>query len=69
MKAIINSLIYANFDYFPLVWHFCSCKSYRKIEKIQKHCLRIILDDYTSNYETLSEEDKTSTMNVKRISY
>ena len=26
-RYIINSFIYANFNYCPLVWHFCSCKS------------------------------------------
>ena len=69
VKAIINSFIYANFNYCPLVWHFCSCKSSRKIEQIHKRCLRIILDDYTSDYETLLEKGKTSTMNVKRMRY
>ena len=67
MKAIINSFIYANFIYFPLVWYFCSCKSFRKIEQIQKRCLRIILDDYKSDYEILLEKGETSTMNVKKM--
>ena len=34
-KAIINSFIYANFNYCSLVRHFCSCKSSRKIEQIK----------------------------------
>ena len=67
MKAIINSSIYANFKNCLLVWHFFSCKSSRKIEQIQKRYLRIILDDYTGDYETLLEKGKTSTKNVKRI--
>ena len=25
-EAPINRFIYSNFDYYPLVWHFCSCK-------------------------------------------
>ena len=50
--AIVNSFIYANFNYCPLVWHFSTCESIRKIEKIQKHCLRIVLDDYGSDYVT-----------------
>ena len=29
-----------------LVWHFSTCELIRKIEKIQKCCLRIVLDDY-----------------------
>ena len=52
-EAIINSVILSNFNYSLLMWHFSSCKSIRKIQKIQKHCLRIILDDCESNCETL----------------
>ena len=67
MKAIISSFIYANFNYCPLVWYFCSCKSSRKVEQIQKRCLRIILDDFTSDYETLLEKGNNSTTNIKRM--
>ena len=49
-EALINSFIFPNFNYFPLVWHFCSCKSSQKIEKIQPHCLRIIYNHYSSDY-------------------
>ena len=35
-KNLIDSFVYANFNYSPLVWHFCPAKSLRKIEKIQK---------------------------------
>ena len=34
-EALINNFIFSNFNYCPLVWHFCSCKSSQKIEKIQ----------------------------------
>ena len=44
-EAIINSFFLSNFNYFPLVWHFSSCESITKIEKIQKRGLRIILND------------------------
>ena len=49
--AIVNSFIYGIFNYCPLLWHFSTCKSIRKIEKIQKRCLRIVLDDYDSDYD------------------
>ena len=42
-------------------------QTFRKIEQIQKRCLRIILDDYKSDYEILLEKGETSTMNVKRM--
>ena len=33
-EALTNSFIFSNFNYCILVWHFCSCKSSQKIEKI-----------------------------------
>ena len=67
MEILINSFIYSNISYFPLVWYFSSCKSTAKIEKIHKCCLRIILNDNTSDYETLLEKSKKSSMEIKRL--
>ena len=67
MKAIIKGFIYANFNCCLLVWHFCSCKCCRKVKQIQKRCLKIIFDDYRSDYETLLEKGKTSTVVVKTM--
>ena len=36
-NIITNNFICSNFNYYPLVWHFCSCQSSKKIESIQKH--------------------------------
>ena len=63
-EAIINSFILSNFNYCPLVWHFSSCESIRKIEKIQKRCLRIILNDYESGCETLLHKSNKPTMEI-----
>ena len=38
-KNLIDSFVYANFNYSPLVWHFCPAKSLRKIEKYKKEHL------------------------------
>ena len=32
----LNGFVYSNFNYSPLVWHFCSAKSVKKIEKLQE---------------------------------
>ena len=66
-EEIINSFILSNFNYCPLVWHFSSCESIRKIEKIQKRCLRIILNDYESNYETLFCNSSKPIMEIRRL--
>ena len=51
----------------PLVWHFCSCKSSQKTEKIKLRCLRIIYNDYSSDYQTLLKLSQKPSMEIKRI--
>ena len=41
-RAIYNSFIMNNFDYCPLVWHFCGEVNNQKLEKIQERALRIL---------------------------
>ena len=64
---MINSFVYSSFNYCPLVCHFCSCESSQKIEKIQKRCLRLVLDDYESNYGNLIKKNGTTAMEIKRL--
>ena len=65
--AIVNSFIYGNFNYCPLVWHFSTCESNQKIEKKLKRCLRIVLDDYNSNYAVLLRKSGKVTMEIKQL--
>ena len=62
-EAIINSFISANFNYCPLVWYFCSCKS---SNKIQKPCLGIILNT-KKRLRTSFKNSSRTTMNIKRM--
>ena len=55
------------FNYFPLAWHFSTCELIRKMEKILKLCLRIVLDDYDSNYDVLLRKSGKVTMEIKRL--
>ena len=53
-KILMNSFIYANYNYCPLVWQFCSKKSMNKIERIQDRALQFLHNnDYDSNCNTL----------------
>ena len=63
-EALMNSFIFSNFNYCLLVWHFCSCKSPQKIEKIQLSCLRIIYNDYSSDYQTLLKLSQKPSMEI-----
>ena len=65
--TIVNSFIYANFNYCSLVWHFSTCESIRKIEKMQKRCLRIVLADYDSDYDVLLRKSGKVTMEIKPL--
>ena len=65
--AVVNNFIYANFNYC-LVWHFSTCESIRKIEKIQERCLRIVLDYYDGDYDVMKvTESRKVTMEIKRL--
>ena len=66
-KILINSFVYSNFNYCPLVWYFSSRKSINKIENIQKRALMLLLNDYSSDYETLLKKTNKCTMEVKSL--
>ena len=66
-EALLSSFVLSNFNYCPLVWHFCSSKSLKKIEKIQERTLRILYNDSTSDYNQLLNKSSKASMEVKRL--
>ena len=54
-KWIFNSIIKSQFSYCLLVWMFCSRTSNNMINKLHERSLRIILDDYSSNFSIVLE--------------
>ena len=66
-EDLINSFIFSNFNYCPLVWHLCPCKSSQKIEKIQLRCPRIIYNDYSSVCQTLLNLTQKLSMEKKNL--
>ena len=67
LGIMIISFVYANFNYCPLIWHFCSCQSSNKIEQIQKRCLKLLLNDNVSDYKDLLQVSCKPTMAIKRL--
>ena len=65
--AIYNSFIMSNFNYCPLVWHFCSQVNNQKLEKIQERALRILFADYNSSYTELLGRAGTTTLLIQRL--
>ena len=66
-ELLINSCVYANFSYCPLICYFCSAKSVRKIEQIQTRELRILYNDFDSDCKTFLDKPGKGTMEVKRL--
>ena len=65
--TIFHTFILSNFNFCPLAWHFCTEKNSKKLEKIQVRALRFVYDDYSSSSETLLENAKVPTLQVRRI--
>ena len=51
----------------PISLAFLFMKSSQKIEKIQLCCLRIIYNDYSSDYQTLLKLSQKPSMEIKRL--
>ena len=66
-KLVFKSFIMSNFTYCPLVWHFCGKTNNAKVEKIQERALRIVFNDYTSDYENLRGKIGVKTMIHSRL--
>ena len=66
-EILINSLLYSNFNYGPLIWHFTTCKGIKKVEKVQERSLKFILNDYDKTYFQLLDISKKPFMEVKRL--
>ena len=64
---LYNSFIMSNFNYCPNVWHFCGKGNNSKLEKIQSRALRIIFNDYDSDYDELISQSRTDKLLVSRL--
>ena len=66
-KILVQSFVYSNFDYCPLVWYFSSAKALQKIEKIQERALRFLYNDHRTSYCDLLLKSERCTMHVSRL--
>ena len=64
---LFNAFILSNFNYSSIVWHFCPHESTSKVEKIHKSALRIVLNDYKSNYDTLLQLSNLQPLLISRF--
>ena len=67
-KSIIyNSFIASNFNYCPLVWHFCGTTNSNKLEKLRERSLRILHNDFDS--QNLMDKSGQRTLLSNRLKY
>ena len=65
--TIFRAYLMSNFNYCPLVWHFCSKKNLSKLERIQERALRFVYRDYKSSYEELLDQAKLQSLPLGRL--
>ena len=51
--TLYNSYILSAFGYCPVIWMFCGKSFNQNMENVQKSAMRIIYNDYTSEFDTL----------------
>ena len=66
-KSMYNTFILSNFNYCPIIWHFCGKVSTKKIENIQERALRFMFKDKTSSYTSLLEKSDYTTLFIRRL--
>ena len=64
---VFNSFVLSNFNYCPLVWHHCSIRDNRKMEKIQERGLRFVYNDSKSSYKELLSKANKNILYIERL--
>ena len=68
-SLIYNSFIASNFNYCPLVWHFCGTANSNKLEKLQERSLGILYNDFDSPIQNLIDKSGQGTLLSNRLKY
>ena len=68
-SVLYHSFIASNFNYCPIVWHFCGVVNNNKLEKIQERSLRILFNDYESDVHDLLDSIWGQTLAVRRLKF
>ena len=63
-EIIINTFVYSHYMYCLLAWHFCSKSSQNKN---QYRSLKLITDNFYSDYKFLLNETENLTIEIKKL--
>ena len=64
---IFRSFLLSNFNYCPLVWHFCGAALAGRLEGLQERGLRFVFNDRSSSYSALLARASLSTLSTGRL--
>ena len=60
-SLLYNSFILTNFNYCPLIWMFCGKTANEEVNRVHKRALRVLLNDFDSNFEELLHRNEEVT--------
>ena len=66
-QMVVNTYVLSQFNYCPLIWHFCGTGETHKMEKVQERAMRFIVNDYTSEYTDILKKANAPTLYLKRV--
>jgi hypothetical protein len=64
---IFHTFVSSQFNYCPIIWHFCCKRKLKMIEKIQERALRFVFNDECTSYNDLLLRIKKDTMQTQRL--
>ena len=67
VKQTMHVFILSQFSYCPLIWMFCDRQMNNRINRIHEKSLRLAYDDYESSFQTLLEEDNSTSIHDKNL--
>ena len=67
LRLLFKTFFDSQFKYCPLTWMFYSRTTNNKINNLHERALRIVYDDYTSEFEELLEKDNSFTVHHYNI--
>ena len=64
---VMNSFIYSQFQYCPLVWIFHSREFNIRINKIHERAMRVVYRDYSNDFREILDKNNTFTIHERSI--
>ena len=68
-KTKYHAFRMSNFNFCPIIWHFCSKGKTEKLEKVHFRALKFIFQDFNSTYDILLERAGSTTLHLSRLRF